>query len=100
MRYRPSRTVPGANRPWLIESDEVSHPLSDFGTVAPGVGVRRLTTPIGPADGSLVGCTLTPMVSASSASAAAAAPHAGQNRAASGSGAAQRAQVTTGFYVR
>jgi hypothetical protein len=95
MRYRPSSSVPGANRPWLIESDDESHPLSDFGATAAGVGVRRLTTPIGPPGGSLVGCTLTPIVSASST----APPQAGQNLAPSGSGAAQRAQATTGFYA-
>ena len=102
-RYRLSSSVPGANRPWLIESDEDNQPLSDFGAAAPpslprrpgaGVGVRRETTPIGPPDGSRVGCTLTPIVSASSSSAA---PHAGQNRAPSGTGAAQRAQVTMGI---
>src|SRR5215204_1014888 len=98
IRYRPSRTVPGANRPWLIESEDDSHPLSDFcaatkDCATAGVGVRRLTTPIGPAATGMVGCALTPTVSAPSD----AAPHAGQNRAASGSGAAQRAQVTTGI---
>jgi hypothetical protein len=46
--------VPGANRPWLIESDDVSHPLSDLGAEA-GCGVRRLTTPIGPPGAGLVG---------------------------------------------
>jgi hypothetical protein len=56
--------------------------------------VRRLTTPIGPAAGNLVGCMLTPIVSASSA----AAPQAGQKRAPSGSDVAQRPQVTGGFY--
>jgi hypothetical protein len=85
--------VPGANRPWLIESDEDSQPLSDFGAEAAGVGVRRLTTPMGPPAG-LVGWMLMPIVSASST----AVPHAGQNRAPSGIAAAQWAQVTTRFY--
>jgi hypothetical protein len=30
IRYRLSSNVPGANRPWLIESEDDSHPLSDF----------------------------------------------------------------------
>jgi len=29
MRKRPSRIAPGANRPWLIESDEVSQPSEE-----------------------------------------------------------------------
>jgi hypothetical protein len=52
--------------------------------------VRRLTTSIGPAAGNLVGCMLTPIVGASSE----AAPQAGQNLAPSGSGVAQRPQIT------
>ena len=31
MRYRSSRTAPGANLPWLMESEAVSHPLDDAG---------------------------------------------------------------------
>ena len=97
IRYRSLRMAPGANRPWLIESDEDNQPLSDFwaATADCAGGVRRLTTPIGPEAAGIVGWTLTPIVSASSD--AAPAPHAGQNRAPSGSGARQPAQVTTGF---
>ena len=97
MRYRPSSIDPGANRPWLIESEDDSHPLSDLGAVTAGVGVRRLTTPIGPPVGGLVGCMLRPTVRSSSD--VAAAPHPGQKRAPSGSDAAHRAQFTAAFYA-
>jgi hypothetical protein len=69
----------------------VSHPLSDFGADA-GVGVRRLTTPIGPLGAGLVGCTLTPIVNASSN--VSAVPHEGQKRASSGESPPHREQVT------
>src|ERR1041385_1869407 len=97
IRYRPSSRVPGAKRPWLIESDDASHPLSEFGAAA-GVGVRRLTTPIGPLGAGLVGCAPTAIVTASSA--ASAAPHEGQKRAASGAWLPQLVQVTSEFYRR
>jgi hypothetical protein len=44
IRKRSSNKVPGGKRPWLIESDEVSHPVD--ADVAPlGAGVR--STPAG-----------------------------------------------------
>jgi hypothetical protein len=72
--------VPGTKRPWLIESDDDSHPLSDAGAAAAGAGVRRLTTPMGPVGAGRVACMLTPIVTASSMDT----PHEGQNLAASG----------------
>ena len=33
MRYRPSRIVPGPNRPWSMLPEDVSQPLSDAGVV-------------------------------------------------------------------
>src|SRR5262245_45716043 len=95
--------MPGAKRPWLIESEDDSHPLPDFGaTAGAGDGVRRVTTPIGPAGVGLNGgpalATVGPVLATVIASSAAA-PHAGQNRADSGSVALQREQITVGFYT-
>jgi len=37
IRYRSLRTAPGAKRPWLIESDEVSQPLDGRRVLSGGV---------------------------------------------------------------
>jgi hypothetical protein len=38
MRYRPSSIAPGAKRPWLIESEDVSQPWADPGRGPPPCG--------------------------------------------------------------
>src|SRR5262245_48609040 len=92
IRYRPSSSAPGAKRPWLRPSDEESQPVADLGTAAAGVGVRRLTTPIGP----LCACggetPVVPIVMAFVTERAR--PQAGQNRAVSGASLPQPGQVT------
>ena len=89
IRYRPSSTVPGANRPWLIESDEVSHPL-DGGRAAEGFRVAES------GGASRVASSDEPNVVAS---VAAGTPHAGQKRAPSGIVAAHLEQDTREFYA-
>ncbi len=73
IRYRSLRMAPGAKRPWLIESDDDSHPL-DGGRRA-SCGVRN-PDPAGPRT---VTCSTPPTVT----SAPVGRPHAGQNRAVS-----------------
>ena len=73
--------MPGAKRPWLIESDEVSQPLD--GGFPAAAGVRRVELP-----GDNPVAWLAPIVSASDL---AGDPHDEQNRAASGKTAWQLA---------
>jgi hypothetical protein len=81
--------VPGANRPWLIESDEESQPL-DGGRATEGLRGAE-------SDGaSRVASSGEPSVVAS---VAADKPHVGQKRAPSGIAAAHLEQDTGEFYA-
>ena len=93
IRYRPSSNTPGAKRPWLMESEEDSHPRSDAG-VPSGEGGRIKASARSPRV-DVVGCAVAPTVAASSV----ANPQVGQNRAASGRPPPQRRQYIAGFYV-
>jgi hypothetical protein len=95
IRKRSSNKVPGGKRPWLIESDEVSHPVD--ADVAPlGPGVR--STPAGlPLGARRVTFSFAEMVTASLLDGW---PHEGQNRASCGISAAQSTQRTREFYAK
>src|SRR5690242_19204095 len=87
IRYRPSKSTPGAKRPWLIESEDVSQPLDEG--VAAVAALRCVRAP--PDDWVM---SLTPIVSTSEP---AGAPHDAQKRAASGRTAWQFAQRIAGI---
>jgi hypothetical protein len=89
MRYRLSNRTPGAKRPWLIESDELSQPLD--GALTPAGGVLR-----GKAPGADWVAWLAPIVTAPDS---AGDPHEAQNRAASGRTARQLTQSIAGDYA-
>jgi hypothetical protein len=91
MRYRVSNKSPGANRPWLIESDEVSQPLAEDPARA-GNGVRPVTRASAPAGERRVADSAVSMLVAGY-------PQVGQNRASSGIAAWQLTQGTDGFYA-
>src|SRR5688500_12816248 len=105
-RYRPSSSVPGPKRPWLIESDPVSHPLD--GGCAPLAGeVRRVpSTGGGPgerrvasSDAATVDPAGAPAARSGRGGVEAGVPQDGQNRAAAGTDAPQKTQGTGGFYA-
>ena len=86
IRYRSSSTAPGANLPWLIESDVVSHPLDDDGPL----DAARAGAPPGASAVSACGAAIV-------ISASAGRPQLEQNRAPSESFVPQVGQATAGF---
>src|SRR5262245_32361571 len=80
--------TPGANRPWLMESDAVNQPLDDAGLFE-----ARPADPPGASTVSDCGAAIvTPSRSAGR-------PHVEQNRAPSERFAPQVGQATAGFYL-
>ena len=87
IRYRSLRMAPGANRPWLIESDDDSHPLDGWRRAS--CGVRNSE----PAGATTVTCSVPDTVM----SACAGLPQEEQNRAVSGVSVPQPGQRTPRF---
>jgi hypothetical protein len=99
IRNRWSKSVPGGKRPWLIESDEVSHPAD---VDAAGVGrldggVRWEPAARARSGDTRATCSVAEMVIASLPDGW---PQAGQNRASCGISAAQSPQRTREFYAK
>ena len=86
IRYRSSSTAPGANLPWLMESDSVSQPLDDAGLLD-----ARGADPAGASTVSDCGAAIV------ISSGAVDRPQAEQNRAPSERFAPQVGQATAGF---
>ena len=84
--------VPGAKRPWSMESDEESHPLDDEGVRA-GDGVGRVTACDAAVTSAWVACSET----AGAAPGLAGLPHDGQKRAVPWIAAPQAGQNMGGF---
>jgi hypothetical protein len=93
IRKRLSKSVPGGNRPWLIESEDVSQPLEP---VAAPLGVRTVAEGKAPLGAKRVTLSLAEMVRGS---ADAGWPQDGQNRASGEISAAHAPQRTGGSYA-
>ena len=92
-RYRPSSTVPGEKRPWLMESDDDSQP-PELGGLRPDAGAVRVmpcSTPFG-------STTRDEGSSAGGEPASRDVPQCGQKRALSGVWAPQRRHSIGRFY--
>ncbi len=98
MRYRPSSSVPGPKRPWLIESDPVSHPL-DGGRALLAGEARRVPSAGGEPGERRVASSVAAIVSSDPPGVEAGVPQDGQKRAAAGTDAPQKTQGTGGFYA-
>jgi hypothetical protein len=93
IRKRLSKSVPGGNLPWLIESEDVSQPLEP---VAAPLGVRTVAEGKAPLGAKRVTLSLAEMVRGS---ADAGWPQDGQNRASGEISAAHAPQRTGGSYA-